>query len=131
MTVSCPKCGSRFLRVSRCRSFREKVRDLVGISPLRCGDCGIRFVARTWNLSAFTHSRCPKCLRMDLSVWTDEQYWPTAFMKLRIRLGANRWRCEYCRHNFVGFRPRKEIFSFNRWRERSQAPEQTGPAIDE
>src|ERR1039457_752590 len=60
MTVSCPDCGSRYLRVSRCRALREKLRYLVGISPLRCGNCGTRFVARTWNLSVFTHSRCPE-----------------------------------------------------------------------
>src|ERR1022692_5170462 len=57
MTVSCPECGSRYLRVSRRRTLREKLRDLVGISPLRCGDCGTRFVARTWNLSIFHSQR--------------------------------------------------------------------------
>jgi hypothetical protein len=126
MTVSCPECGSRYLRVSRCRSLREKLRDLVGISPLRCGDCGSRFVARTWDLSVLTHSRCPKCLRMDLNVWTDQQYWPSTFMKLLIKCGAHPWRCEYCRHNFVGFRPRLEKFSFNRWRERGHPPDAAG-----
>jgi DNA-directed RNA polymerase subunit RPC12/RpoP len=75
MTVSCPDCGSRYLRASR-------------ISPLRCGDCGTRFVARTWYLAVITHSRCPKCLRMDLNGWTEQQYWPGSFMKLPIRLGA-------------------------------------------
>jgi hypothetical protein len=57
---------------------------------------------------------------MDLNTWTDEQYWPSAFMKLMVTFGAHRWRCEYCRHNFVGFRPRMERFSFNRWRKRSE-----------
>ena len=120
MTVSCPDCGSRYLHVSRRRSLREKLRNLVGISPLRCGDCGVRFVARTWSLSVFTHSRCPKCLRMDLNVCTEQQYWPGAFTKLLIKLGAHQWRCEYCRYNFVDFRPRLETFSFNRWRERGR-----------
>ena len=120
MTVSCPSCGSRFLRVSRFRSLKERLWDLAGVSPLRCGDCGERFIARTWNLAALTHSRCPKCLRMDLNTWTDEQFWPSTFMKLQITFGAHRWRCEYCRHNFVGFRPRLEKFSFTRWKERDQ-----------
>lgn len=119
MTVSCPQCGSRFLKVVRCRTFAEIVKDLAGISPLRCGDCGASFVSRTWDLSVLTHSRCPKCLRMDLSTWAEHQYWPTAFMKLRLKLGAHPWRCEYCRYNFVAFRPRREKFSFNRWRERN------------
>ena len=124
MTVSCPDCGSRYLRVSRFRSLRERLWNLVGICPLRCGDCGKRFVARTWDLAVLTHSRCPKCLRMDLNVWTDEQYWPSNFMKFRISFGAHRWRCEYCRHNFVAFRPRLEKFSFNRWRERGRSREE-------
>jgi DNA-directed RNA polymerase subunit RPC12/RpoP len=121
MTVSCPDCGSRYLRPSHSRSRSEKLRNLIGISPLRCADCGRRFIARTWDLSQLVYSRCPRCLRRDLNVWTDEQYWPSAFMKFKIKLGAHRWRCEYCRHNFVGFRPRLETFSFNRWRERGQS----------
>jgi len=120
MTVSCPNCGSRYLRVSRTRGLGEKLRDMFGTSPLRCGDCGVRFVARTWDLSVLTHSRCPKCLRMDLNVWTEQQYWPSNFMKLCLKFGAHPWRCEYCRHNFVSFRPRLERFSFNRWRERTR-----------
>ena len=108
MTVRCPECGSRYLRASRRRSLGEKLRNLVGISPLRCGDCGTRFTTRTWSLSVFTHSRCPKCLRMDLNVWTERQHCPGAFVRLLIKLGAHPWRCEYCRYNFVAFRPRLE-----------------------
>jgi hypothetical protein len=47
-------------------------------------------------------------------------------MKFLISFGANRWRCEYCRHNFVDFRPRLEKFSFNRWRERGRGREDGG-----
>jgi DNA-directed RNA polymerase subunit RPC12/RpoP len=120
MTVCCPNCGSRYLKPSRRRNLGEFLRDLVGISTLRCADCGERFVARTWHPSAFLYSRCPKCLRMDLNVWTEQQYWPSAWMKLQIKMGAHPWRCEYCRHNFVSFRPRIEVFSFTRWKQRSQ-----------
>jgi DNA-directed RNA polymerase subunit RPC12/RpoP len=120
MTLGCPECGCRFLRVSRSRSLREKLLGFVGTSPLRCGDCGARFVARTWSLSVFTHSRCPKCLRMNLNVWTQQQYWPGRFMKLLIKFGAHQWRCEYCRYNFVDFRPRLEKFSFDRWSDRGR-----------
>ena len=127
MTVSCPSCGSRYLRPSRNRTVREKLRDLAGISTLRCGDCGTRFVARTWDPTLFVYSRCPKCLRMDLNVWTEQQYWPSTFMKLLIKCGAHPWRCEYCRHNFVDFRPRLERLSFNRWRERNQPREGSEP----
>ena len=131
MTVSCPDCGSRYLHVSECRSLWEWLRDLVGVSPLRCGDCGNRFVARTWNFADLTHSRCPRCFRTDLNVWTEEQYLPNTWMKSMIKLGANRWRCEYCRHNFVDFRPRLEKFSFNRWRERRPREEAGAPKAGE
>jgi DNA-directed RNA polymerase subunit RPC12/RpoP len=126
MTVSCPECGSRFLKTLPVRTWREKWRDLTGVSPLRCGDCGAEFVARVWDLSVLVYARCPKCLRMDLNFWTDEQYWPSSFMKLRIAWGAHRYRCEYCRHNFVSFRPLKEKFSFNRWRERDAETKKNG-----
>jgi len=120
MTVSCPRCGSRFLKIARRRTLREKLKDLFGVSPLRCGDCDMTFVARTWDPAVLAYSRCPRCLRMDLNIWTNEQYWPSSFMKLLIKLGAHPWRCEYCRLNFVAFRPRREAFTFNRWRERNQ-----------
>jgi hypothetical protein len=126
MNVNCPKCGSRFLKISHCHTLQERVKDLFGISPLRCGDCGIRFVARTWNFTVLTHSRCPKCLRMDLSTWTEKQFWPSDFQKLMLSFGAHPYRCEYCRHSFVAFRPRKEEFSFNRWRKRREAAIKNG-----
>ena len=52
---------------------------------------------------------------MDLNSWSGKTYEPTFWMRLLISFGAKRWRCEYCRKNFVDFRPRKEVFSFKRW----------------
>jgi DNA-directed RNA polymerase subunit RPC12/RpoP len=120
MTVSCPACGSRFLKVLPCRTFREKLKDLAGTSALRCGDCGRDFVARTWDPAVLTRSRCPKCLRMDLNTWAVHHYSPSSFMRLMIKMGAHRYRCEYCRHNFVDFRQRQEKFTFDRWRKRNR-----------
>lgn len=57
---------------------------------------------------------------MDLSRWSLEDYRPGAFSRLLLRLGANPWRCEYCRHNFVSFRPRKLRYQPRRHRSRSQ-----------
>ncbi len=31
-------------------------------------------------------------------------------MQLQLLVGANRWRCEVCRCNFVSLRPRKEKY---------------------
>ncbi len=53
------------------------------------------------------YAKCPRCLRMDLSAWDPKYYRPSFWMELRVWLGAHRWRCDPCRHNFVSFRPRK------------------------
>lgn len=116
MSTACPNCGSRFLRESRPRNFRESIDRFRFISPLRCLDCNTRFVAKTFILADLFYSRCPLCYRMDLNGWTGKTFEPPFFMGLRIRMGANRWRCEYCRLNFASFRRRKEVFTFKRWR---------------
>ena len=127
MNVCCPECGSRYLRPLPYRSPGEWIRSLLGTSHLRCGDCGVRFVARTWNLAWLRYARCPKCLRMDLGTWTEGQAKPTAFMKLWLSLGAGPYFCEYCRYAFVSLRPRREVFQFGRWQgvragQKSEAP---------
>ena len=106
------------MRLSRYRNRSEKLRAIFGELPVRCGDCHTRFIARTWTLRELAYSRCPKCLRMDLSLWSREHFKPPIWSSLLLALGAKPYRCEYCRHNFVGFRPRKEKFSFRRWQKR-------------
>jgi hypothetical protein len=61
---------------------------------------------------------------MDLNRWTGESYQPKGITALKVTLGANRFRCEYCRLNFASFRKRKEVFSFHRW-ERIEAERRT------
>ena len=121
MPVACPNCGSRFLRESRPRSFSEKIGKLRFISPVRCVDCKTRFIARTLMMEDLRFARCPRCFRMDLSEWTGKNYLPPLWMRLKLNFGAWRWRCEYCRLNFVSFRKRKEIFSFSRWKKMNAA----------
>jgi DNA-directed RNA polymerase subunit RPC12/RpoP len=117
MPAACPKCGSRFLRPSRTRSLEEKVRSLRFLSPLRCIDCGTRFVASTFVPRDLFYARCPECHRMDLNGWTGKSYCDPPFrVVLKVALGAKKWRCEYCRLNFASFRRRKEIFTFKRWK---------------
>ncbi len=115
MPVECPKCGSRYLRESQPRTIAEKAGKFKFKSPLRCLDCKTRFVAKTLIIQDIFYARCPTCLRMDLNSWSGKSYEPPFWMRLKISMGAKRWRCEYCRTNFVDFRPRKEVFSFKRW----------------
>ena len=54
---------------------------------------------------------------MDLNGWTGKTYVdPPFWVALKVSFGAHRWRCEYCRLNFASFRPRKEVFTFKRWK---------------
>jgi len=53
---------------------------------------------------------------MDLNGWTGKTYVPPFPVAVKIAFGAKRYRCEYCRLNFAGFRRRKEAFTFNRWK---------------
>jgi DNA-directed RNA polymerase subunit RPC12/RpoP len=115
MAVQCPNCGSRFLREAKPRNAAERLGRWRFVSPLRCGDCKTRFVASTISFGDLRYAHCPKCDRMDLNRWTGKTFDPPFWIGLKASLGANRWRCEYCRLNFSSFRPRKEIFTFSRW----------------
>jgi hypothetical protein len=58
---------------------------------------------------------------MDLNAWTGKTYTdPPAWVAFKVRMGAKRWRCEYCRLNFASLRKRKEVFSFQRWKRLGQ-----------
>jgi hypothetical protein len=62
---------------------------------------------------------------MDLSIWSVNSFDPPFWGKVKLALGAHRWRCEYCRLSFVSIRRRKEVFSFRRWgryQPRAEAP---------
>ncbi len=114
--VACPVCGSRHLRYSRLVNFNERLGSLVGVRPLRCRDCRTRFIDRTWRLANIRYARCPRCWRMDLNLWSRRDYRVRVWQAFMLQLGARPYRCEYCRCNFVSFRPRKEKFTFRRWK---------------
>ena len=115
MPLACPKCHSRFLRDSHPRTLKEKLGRLWFVSPLRCKDCQNRFVTSTLILADLWYARCPTCYRMDLNGWTGRNYTPPFWTGLKIKFGAKRYRCEYCRFNFSSFRKRWEAFTFKRW----------------
>jgi DNA-directed RNA polymerase subunit RPC12/RpoP len=116
MTVVCPQCGSRNIRYSSLRGVLEKMASLAGIRPLRCRDCRKRFTGRVWSLSALRYAHCPKCLRTDLTSWSPSHYFVPFRRGVLLFLGAHPYRCEYCRHNFVSFKPRKHRSALRRHR---------------
>lgn len=120
--VSCPECGSKLLRFSKVRGVRARLRGIIGILPFRCRQCENRFESAIWNLSAIRYARCPKCLRMELSTWSEQYYHPPTSIVVKLRLGATPYRCEFCRCNFASFRACKERFSWRR--QKQQAREQ-------
>jgi hypothetical protein len=61
---------------------------------------------------------------MDLSRWSKNDYHITFFASLMLRLGANPYRCAYCRVNFVSFRKRKERYVPRRRKQRSAVSEE-------
>ena len=119
--ISCPRCGCDNLRASQTIGFWNRVRSFVGILPFRCKQCDHRFEAAIWKPSLFRYARCPKCLRMELTTWSQQYYNPPKTTLLLLRLGATPYRCDFCRCNFASFRACKERYS---WRRARQA--QTG-----
>jgi predicted Zn-ribbon and HTH transcriptional regulator len=114
MTLVCPNCGSRNIRYSHLRTPRERLASLIGIRPLRCRECRQRFEAKVWDPADLPYARCPKCLNMRLSTWSPSHYHVTAGRGLLLFFGANPYRCEMCRYNFVSFRPRKYRYKRSR-----------------
>lgn len=113
--TACPKCGSRYVRPSRTRNEGEP--GGLFTEAYRCRDCKERFFAPTIDFGDIFYARCPRCRRMDLNGWTGKTYTdPPFWVGFKVRLGAHKWRCEYCRLNFASFRGRKEVFTFKRWK---------------
>ena len=133
MSTACPKCGSRYLRPAHPRNTTERMSKFRFQSPLRCLDCNERFIAPTLVWADVRYARCPSCRRMDLNGWTGKTYTDPPFrVALKVRLGARKWRCEYCRLNFASFRPRKEVFTFKRWKKfgpQAEEPQEAQPQM--
>ena len=114
MALVCPDCGATNFRFSKIRSLKERCATLLGVYPFRCGSCGVRFNGRIWRFSNLVYAKCPRCHKLDLSRWSEKYYRPGTWITMKLALGAKALRCEYCRHNFAGFRPVKERFSWHK-----------------
>lgn len=105
--MECEQCGSRNIRRARLRNLKDRIRILMGAYPFRCCDCQTRFIAGVLLVSKLPYAKCPKCLRTELSAWSRRHYNPGVAANLLIELGARKYRCPACRHNFVSFRRRR------------------------
>ncbi len=121
INAACPSCGTRDVRLSRSRTFSESLLEVVGVYSLRCKRCDTRFRRSVWNLRNVVYARCPRCLRMELSTWSEQYYNPPLGTIVKLRLGATPYRCEFCRCNFASFRACKERFLWRKYRKAAAA----------
>jgi len=110
LNLTCPECGSRNIRSSLSRTVGERIMKAFGFFQLRCRDCDARFKHQIWDPLNSFFARCPRCYRQDLSTWSRDYYRAPTLWLLQMKLGARAHRCEYCRNNFVSFRPAKMKF---------------------
>lgn len=114
MLGTCPACGGRRLRYSHRRNAVEVLRGWLGSIPVRCRDCRHRFVVTLWNASEWGFARCPRCYRTDLNYWSETHYHVSFWQRLKIGMGAKKYRCEVCRCNFTSFGRLKERYRFRK-----------------
>src|SRR5579862_766517 len=125
MQLSCPKCGTRDVRVSHRQTMGEHLRALFGVYPLRCRRCHARWETSVWHSGDWKYARCPRCYRQELSTWSEQYYRPPTWTLMLLRCGATPYRCAACRCNFASFRACKERYS---WRKEPQTEGQAPPA---
>jgi hypothetical protein len=70
--------------------------------------CKTRFGTSMWEGQTWKYARCPKCLRFELSTWSEQYYNPPTWTVFLLRMGATPYRCDTCRCNFASFRACKE-----------------------
>jgi hypothetical protein len=84
---------------------------MFGRYALGCRRCGHRFKARIWRARALTYARCLGCYSMELSTWSERFCGAPLLLRVRLRLGAQPYRCDNCRCKFVSFRPKSKFAS--------------------
>lgn len=111
LSITCPHCHSANVRSSLSRTFGERLGKAFGYFQFRCKDCDTRFSGHLWDFRNMFYAKCPRCYALDLTVWTTRYYRVSAWWLFLIKIGAKQHRCEYCRHNFISFRPAKLKFT--------------------
>ena len=106
-SLVCAHCGGQDVHRSRNQSFVDSIRAIFGSYPFRCDDCKTRFYVSIWLVSKLAFAKCPKCLRTDLSTWSQRFYRGSITQTFLVHLGAQKYRCSRCRYNFVSFRLRR------------------------
>lgn len=129
MIAICPKCGSRRFRVLRTRSWRDKLAEFLGSFRLKCSECSTAY-RKTWSPKDYLYAKCPRCLRTDLTFWSEQYYRPPFGITMQIALGARRLRCEACRHNFASFRMLKARYKRPGERNIAEPPAQSEAVRD-
>jgi hypothetical protein len=124
MQLSCPKCGTREIRISHKYGFGEHFKALFGVSQLRCRRCRTRWSTSVWAEGAWRYARCPRCYRQQLTTWSEQYYHPPRWTTFQLRIGATPYRCAACRCNFASFKPCKEKFS---WRHETKVEVGSSP----
>jgi len=127
MQLSCPKCGTREIRISHRRGLFERLKGVFGVCQLRCRRCRNRWETSVWRDGAWKFARCPRCYRQELTTWSEHYYHPPRWIVMMLRMGATPYRCAACRCNFASFKRCKEKFS---WRHQTHAePGQTARPV--
>jgi endogenous inhibitor of DNA gyrase (YacG/DUF329 family) len=104
MLITCSRCGSESVRMSKSQSFTGKLWNMLGCYGFRCLECDHLFRASIWHLRHMFYAKCPRCHRLDLSKWDTTHYNPPFTTSLAVACAAKPVRCEYCRNNFWSFR---------------------------
>ena len=108
---SCPNCKSKNVRSSLSQNFLEsRLSKLLGIFQLRCRDCDGRWTQPIWDLLNVVYARCPAMLRGGTESLAAKLLSSSGAVEVSYGVGAKPRRCEFCRKNFVSFRPCKIRF---------------------
>ncbi|MBI4891406.1 MAG: hypothetical protein HY821_12335, partial [Acidobacteria bacterium] len=73
--MACPECGCTDTRSEPSRGFREHLFAPFGFYAFRCQNCFTRFLRKPLGVMSVIYAKCPRCFRMDLSMWDPSRYY--------------------------------------------------------
>jgi hypothetical protein len=62
-------------------------------------------------------------MRYELTRWNEEYRRPPVYNRLKLLLGAHRYRCEFCRVNFASFRRARKIYTWKQYQQMRRTSE--------